>query len=279
MKCKTIFQTLTNPKMKKLIYFFLCFSSFFSCNQSAQNTENKNDSTTVTEQSYVPEIEKTSDKTMKSDFFIISTSATADIKEAVEQVKKLQADKHPAGYLWMPEYESLSDKELYSVFIGPFSAMDTCIKYLEVYKKTKPDAYAVKVQHKKERVAINNKFDIRVNDVRQFLILTYSTPKDEEQYAADGGEDWGWFTNDVYTYFNKNYPDKVIFSSIYNGWLSTTDIKALEKEMHPEGFGYVLIKGKEKIFLTHNLPDAIISGACEFFGLENVPNIQSEQGE
>ncbi len=265
--------------MKNLIYLLLGFISLFSCNSSNQSNENEKDSSVITEQSYVPDIEKTSDKTMKSDFFIISTSATADIKEAVEQVKKLQAEKHSAGYLWMPEYESLSNKELYSVFIGPFTGMDTCIKYLEVYKKTKPDSYAVKVQHNKERVVINNKFDIRINDVRQFLILTYSTPKDEEQYTADGGEDWGWFTNDVSTYFSKNYPDKVIFGSIYNGWLSPADIKALEKEMRPEGFGYVLIKGKEKSFLTHNLPDAIISGACEFFGLENVPNTGSEQGD
>jgi len=228
--------------MKNLIYLLLASVSLFSCNSSNQNNENEKDSTSITEQSYVPEIEKTSDKTMKSDFFIINTSATADIKEAVDQVKKLQAEKHPAGYLWMPEYESLSNKELYSVFIGPFTAMDTCIKYLEVYKKTKPDAYAVKVQHNKERVVINNKFDIRVNDVRQFLILTYSTPKDEEQYEADGGEDWAWFSNEVAVYFEKNYPDKVISGNIYNGWLSTSDIKALEKEMHPEGFGYVLIK-------------------------------------
>jgi len=265
--------------MKKLIYFLLCIIACFTCNQSAQNGENQKDSTVTNEQGYIPEIEKTSDKTMKSDFFIISTAGTADVKDAVAQVKTLQSQGHQAGYLWMPDYESLSNKELYSVFVGPFSAMDTCIKYLSFYQKTKADVYAVKVQHKKERVVINNKFDIRINDLRQFLILTYSTPEDEAQYAADGGEDWGWFTNDVATYFSNNYPDKVIFSGVFYGWLSSADIKQLEKELKPEGFGYVLIKGKDKKFLSHDLPDGIISEACEFFGLEHKSNPENEQGD
>ncbi len=265
--------------MKTAIYFLICFTCIFSCNQSSQTAVNEKDSVTTKEQVYVPEIVQTSDKTMKSDFFVISISSTTDIKEAVEQVKKLQAEKHQAGYLWMPDYESLSNKEMYSVFIGPFAAMDTCIKYLEVYKKTKADAYAVKVQHDKQRIVINNKFDIRVNDVRQFLILTYSTPEDEDQYAADGGEDWGWFVNDVQTYFAKNYPDKVIFNTVYYGWLNPIDIKQLKKELQPEGFGYVLVKGKEKLFLSHNLPDEIIQAACGYFGLEYKANTQNEAGD
>jgi hypothetical protein len=265
--------------MKKLTSLLLCLISLFSCNQSSQNKEDNKDSTTATEQAYVPEIEKTSDKTMKSDFFIISTAGAADVKDAVAQVKKLQSEGHPAGYLWMPDYESLNNKEMYSVFVGPFAEMDTCIRYLEIYKKTKAEAYAVKVQHKKERVVINNKFDIRINDVRQFLILTYSTTKDEEKYAADGGEDWGWFTNDVATYFNKNHADKVIFGSVYNGWLNPVDIKQIEKEMQLKGFGYVLIKGKEKTFLSHNLPDGIISETCTFFGLEYKVTPESDMGD
>jgi hypothetical protein len=212
------------------------------------------------------QIKKTTGYSNGSDFYIISINGTADVKEAAGQVKALKAKGHPAGYLWIPEYPSLSKKELYSVFIGPFSNIDTTILYLENYKKSNPKAYAVKVGKTNERVTIMGKYDIRKNDLRQFLILIYSTPEDEEAYT---GEDWGWFVNDVSTYFSTQYPDKVYIGSVYGSWFTKQDIKDMKQELDLEGFGYVLINGKKKLFLNHQPSSGVIAEACDFFGLEN----------
>lgn len=256
----------------KEIYLVISVFVFISCKQSqTESSDQKNaDSTSVTNQAYVPEIERTSDKNQNPDFFIISISGTDDTKEAVEQTKALRLKGHPSGYLWIPDYASLSGKEMFSVFIGPFPGMDTTIRYLEVYKKTDPGAYAIKVLHDDKRTTIFGKYDIRVNDKRQFLILTYSTPKDEEEYANNGGEDWGWFTNDVREYFIKHYPDKIVFSSVFYSWLSPSDIKALEMELSLQGFGYVLINGKNKTFIAHDMPHSVIQSACNFFNIEYI---------
>lgn len=264
---KTKFLLIKFSLISAILFFSL------SCNNQANEQEEKTDTIStglsISEQEYVPDIEKTSDLNQDPDFFVINVMGTPHIKEAVEQVKALRSKGHPSGYLWVPDYASLSGKEMYSVFIGPFNMMDTSIKYLEQYRKNDPNAYAVKVGHGIERTTIMGKYDIRINDKRQFLILTYATPEDEDEYYEGGGEDWGWFTADVHDYFMKHYPDKVLFSSVFNGWLSPSDIKSLQKELSLENFGYVLINGKNKSFTPHDLPNGVISQACEFFGIEH----------
>jgi hypothetical protein len=248
----------------------ISFCIIISCNQAGSDDSDSKarDSILAQEIENIPEIERISDKNHQPDFFIINISATEDNKEAVEQVKAFRAKGNPTGYLWIPDYASLSGKELFSVFIGPFVGIDTTIRYLEYYKKTDPNAYAVNAGHGFERTSIFGKYDIRINDKRQFIIFTYSSPKDEEEYAKNGGEDWGWFTNDVKEYFKKHYPDKVMFSGVFYGWLSPTDIKLLEKELSLKGFGYVLINGKNKTFIPHDMPHGVIQSACEFFNIE-----------
>jgi hypothetical protein len=262
--------------MKNLI-LFLCFSILFSCLYTGKdsNSNSVKDSKVVLDKTYIPEIEKTKLPEAGS-FYIISIAGTPDIKEAVKKVKELRAKGHPASYLWIPDFPSLSKKEMYSVFIGPFTQMDSTILYLEKYKKTDPNSYAVEASKSEKRTTIFGKFDIRINDLRQFLILTYAKPKDVEEYYNNGGEDWGWFVGDVGDYFRKYYPDKVMMESVYNGWLLPKDITALEKELSLSQFGYVLINGKNKTFLEHNMPSGIIQGACEFFGIKY---IEEEQGD
>jgi len=258
----------------KNILFLLGVAFIFSCNNAKNDEGNDktsgNDSSKSTnkETAYVPEIQKTTFNKSGADFYIISVGSTTDVDEAVRQVKDLRVKGHPAGYLWIPEFPSLSKKEIYSVFIGPFNSMDTTIKYLENYKKTDPNAYAVRVAKESKRTTILGKFDIRINDIRQYLILTYAKPKEVEEYFNEGGEDWGWFTGDVWEYFNKNYPEKVLMSSVYMGWLTPSDIKTLERELSLDGFGYIFINGKKKSFTVHDMPDGVISNACAFFGLE-----------
>ena len=187
--------------MKNLI-LFLFFMPLIAHSQAGNN------------KNYVPDIKKTNLEEYGS-FYIISVSGTADIKEAVEQVKGLKAKGHPAGYLWIPDFPSLSNKELYSVFIGPFERLDSTIEYLEKYKKTNANAYAVEASKSTTRTTVFGKFDIRKNNIKQFLILTYAKPKDVEEYYNNGGEDWGWFTGDVGEYFRKNYPDSQLSAHFF----------------------------------------------------------------
>jgi hypothetical protein len=206
-----------------------------------------------------------------SGFYLINISATAIENDAVEQVKELKSKGHPAGYLWIPDFQSLSRKELFSVFIGPFPNLDSAVLYLEDYKKYDPKAYLVKAENSNKRTTVLGNFDIRINDVRQFLIFTYARPEQEEAYYEEGGEDWGWFVGDVQEYFHKNFPGKVFLASTFNSWLTEKDIKALEKELRLEGFGYILINGKKKSFYPHEPSEGVIRNACEFFGLEYKP--------
>jgi len=257
----------------KYLPFLVVVICMISCNNGSRKAEDKNILGTDTNQAsamkkdYIPEIEKT---TLSEGwgFYIISISGTTDIKQAVEQVKGLRDKAFPAGYLWIPDFPSLSKKEMYSVFIGPFKEMDSTLYYLEKYQKIDPAVYAVEASKSEKRKTIFGKFDIRINDVRQFLILTYAKPKDVEDYYKNGGEDWGWFVGDVGDYFRKFYPEKVMMESVYDGWLSAKDIKALENELGLQNFGYVLINGKRKSFTPHDMPSGVIQDACQFFGLE-----------
>ncbi|MEN8119036.1 MAG: SPOR domain-containing protein [Bacteroidota bacterium] len=251
--------------MKNICLLVVCLFFIFSFNENIESQEKKE-----------PNITKVDDSKYPYGFYMINVSASASVNEAVQQVQELQKKGHPAGYLWLPDYKSLSDKELYAVFIGPFMGRDTCIKYLNYYQKEEPKAYAVKAEHSKRRVTIHNKFDIRVNGKKQFMILTYATPEDSKEYAKGGGEDWAWFVNDVATYFDKYHADNVFFGRVYYSWLNKKDIAKLVEELELEDFGYVLIKGKEKSFTPHDMPDGVISEACDFFGFEMNKNWQEE---
>lgn len=265
--------------MKSISFLIIALFFVLSCKENTKNKEqanSKTDSITIIPKKVEPAIVKVDDEKYPYGFYLINVSATANLDEATQQVQDLQAKGHPSGYVWLPDYESLSNKERYAVFIGPFRGIDTCIRYLESYQKEAPKAYTVKARHSKKRLTIHNKFDIRVNGKKQYMVLTYATPADSEEYAESGGEDWGWFVNEVAEYFDKYYPDDVYFASIYHSWFTEKDIAKLVEELDLEGFGYVLVKGKEKTFLPHDMSDGIISEACEFFGFEMNEHWQEE---
>ena len=243
----------------------MCLFFVFLCNENVESQEKKE-----------PTIAKVDDSKYPYGFYIINVSASANVNGAVSRVQELQKKGHPAGYLWLPDYESISDKELYAVFIGPFDGLDSCVKYLVEYQNEVPKAYAIKVNHEKKRFVIHNKFDFRINNKKQYMILTYATPEGQDEYAEGGGEDWGWFVNDVANYFDKYHAENVFFGSVYYSWFNKKDIAKLVDELELEGFGYVLIKGKEKSFTPHDMPDGVISSACEFFGFKMNENWQEE---
>ncbi|MEO8934040.1 MAG: SH3 domain-containing protein [Xanthomarina sp.] len=103
--------------------------------------------------------------------------------------------------------------------------------------------------------------DLQLNSKK---ILIYSTPQVENEYAEQGGDDWGYFTDKVLTYFIEKHPG-VELSEFYSNNLSSKEIEVFKKELNLEGFGYVLIDGDRSQFLVHNMYDEIIVDACAFF--------------
>lgn len=215
-------------------------------------------------------------KTESESFFIINVEGFENEADAQAKVRELRQVHEEANYLWLRDYQSLAQKDLFVVFLGPYYQIDHCIRKLETYRKTQPAAYAVEASQNTERVEIRGKYDIRFNGEKLYLIFIYSDPVDVEDYYASGGEDWGWFTGDVSQYFGVVYPNKVLVSSVYNGPFSESEIKLLEEEMQLENFGYILVKDGEKDFISHDLSGNVIEQACRFFGLPYSGNWRSE---
>lgn len=269
--------------MKNLIAILLLLFISACASNNSKVEENKGIKDSVKTETIVetiktasPEIEKISDSTTKAPFYAINITAYSNIDSAIIKVKELREKYKNINYLWMPDYKSISNKELYLVFMGPIKSLEKCIDSLKIYKKENPAAYAVVVNHIETRTVFHSPLDIRVNNKFQNQILIYSTPEDEQAYAESGGEDWGWFTNDVSEYFGKVYNGKVMVSSIGYSVLSESDIAKLKKELNLEGFGYILVKKGGRTFIPHSPPDEIISSACEFFGYEVPDDWRSE---
>lgn len=89
------------------------------------------------------------------DFYIINTRAVKTEKEARLETEKLKAKGYKAGYLWIPDYPSLSKNRLFTVYIGPFFSQFNCELAVENYRKDHPDAYGTLISETKKRVQIN----------------------------------------------------------------------------------------------------------------------------
>jgi hypothetical protein len=258
-------------KNKALYFFILLLSVSCSSFQSDNSTENSKDSL-ISKKTLLP---ITNDSTFKAPFWIIALNAFTSADSASAEVENLKKDGKDAGYLWIPDYSTLSGKKMYCVFLGPFYNEIDAGRTLIPYKKENPGAYAVKCDHNGSRYALYSSFDIRRDDKKMGMVIIYSTPSDEKAYAEEGGEDWGWFINDVGNYMSKEVPDVYYGVSLCGSWFSDEEIKSLEKELDMNGFGYIMIKGNEKSFTPHDTPNSVIYSICEFFGKEYNENWNS----
>jgi len=219
-----------------------------------------------------PEIEKIYKTGEYSGFFIVNVQAFQTSDSAIAKVKELRKTNKNVNYLWLPDYESLTNKQLFVVFLGPYQYQSDCTKALFEYKKIVPSAYAVYAQHSKTRIVVYSWSDIRIDGVKQFLILSYAKPEEENEYFQSGGEDWSWSQQDVDQHFDENYSNKVLTGNVYNGNLTDDEIKELEKKLDitpDSGFGFVLVKGKDFKFVNgYNPSSMVIDAAYEFFELD-----------
>jgi len=91
----------------------------------------------------------------EEDFYIINVSAIKDAVSARKKVKELRSMGYESDYLWIPDYNSLSGAEYYSVYIGPFFSQYECEEATEDYRQLHPEAYGLLVSQKNVRVRIN----------------------------------------------------------------------------------------------------------------------------
>jgi hypothetical protein len=87
--------------------------------------------------------------------------------EAEQMARGLNSEGKNAGYLWIPDFKSLSGAQMFSVFIGPYYSQYDCEVATESIKATKPSAYGLLVSQEDKRVQINGIGKVTVNGVKE----------------------------------------------------------------------------------------------------------------
>jgi translation initiation factor IF-1 len=94
-------------------------------------------------------------KAQNERFYILNIAAVSTSDEAELKAKELKKKGYNAGYLWIPDYASLSGAKFYSVYIGPFTTQYECEVATDKYKKLFPGSYGLLVSQDNKRVQIN----------------------------------------------------------------------------------------------------------------------------
>ena len=120
------------------------------------------------------------------EYYILSYAGVETEKEAISMVDSLKPNFKNAGYLWIPDFESLSGKEMFAVFLDQSPYKSSVMTSLQENKKDVPGIYMVRVNHSEDRWEAYSPIDIRINKERQKMIWTYATPEDQDEYAEEG---------------------------------------------------------------------------------------------
>lgn len=97
-------------------------------------------------------------------FYILNVAAYKTEEQAQKRVADLTQGGKSAGYLWIPDYPSLSGAQLYCVYIGPFETQNECEIATEEYRKKYPGAYGLLVSKEARRVQINGIGKVVIKD-------------------------------------------------------------------------------------------------------------------
>jgi hypothetical protein len=87
-------------------------------------------------------------------FYILNVAAIKDESLANIKAEELRKQGYSAGYLWIPDYASLSGAKFYSVYIGPYYSQSECEIATDEYRKMHPEAYGLLVSQEHKRVEI-----------------------------------------------------------------------------------------------------------------------------
>jgi len=230
--------------MNKESFFFAFFILIAtSCGNNEVKSSDNADSIDVAKINDI-EVKMTTQEDYKFGFYLINVSASADKNEAIEGVRKLNSEGYPSGYLWIKNFESLSGKELYSIFIGPFKDIDLCLYQLEKYKKIDPKAYAVKAEQSNNRIVIYGRSDFRVNNRAVGQIYAYLNDGYREEFY-NRIVDWGYIFNGMSEFYEID-KDKWVYIGRYFKFDDYTprELRRLGlDDLKSEKYGCILIKG------------------------------------
>jgi hypothetical protein len=99
-------------------------------------------------------------------YYVINIESVQSKKEAKQKVDELSSKGYRSGFLWIPDYRSLSGRESYSIYIGPYLKKSECEIATEKYRKIYPDAYGVLVSNENKRVEIRGVG--KINTIRDY---------------------------------------------------------------------------------------------------------------
>jgi SH3-like domain-containing protein len=108
-------------------------------------------------------------------FYIINISAVSSEEEASQAASNLRSQGKSAGYLWIPDFKSLSGAQMFSVFIGPYYSQNDCEVATESIKLEMPNAYGLLVSQEERRVQINGLGKVIINGIEQSQVQSYSS--------------------------------------------------------------------------------------------------------
>lgn len=166
-----IFNSCTNPSEKSILEKEVEFEKRRLEQQEKElDLKEKALSQQVSTQSST-EIMQTQEQGKNDEFYIINIAAVKTENDAKAKAKELEANGNKAGYLWIPDYASLSGAKFYSVYIGPYSTQHDCEVATEEYRKIHPEAYGLFVSQDNKRIQINGIGKVTVTDKSSSAII------------------------------------------------------------------------------------------------------------
>lgn len=120
---------------------------------SQQNDEQNNDHTNSHPINQEPSyIDGEGRFVYRSDCYIIVYGAASTIEGAKLQIEKAKSlGYHNSGYLWIPDYPSLSAKRNYAVIIGPYNSYEQCVEQLRTMPMGQKFWYGKKISMVKQQ--------------------------------------------------------------------------------------------------------------------------------
>ncbi|NME71744.1 hypothetical protein [Flammeovirga aprica] len=140
-------------------------------------------------------------------------------------------------------------------YMNPSDYIDKNSKGLLVYERFKPVYFVDSTEIMSKNSAITASGDK--------LLAIYTEQQILDDYYAEGGEDWGYFTSQVSDYFSGNGVTVTHADSV----LSITQKDSLKNEFSEMsgGMGYLFFSNGVWQYVDYDQPDGVISSGESFF--------------
>ncbi|MEM7512732.1 MAG: SPOR domain-containing protein [Bacteroidota bacterium] len=101
--------------------------------------------------------------------YVINLDAVNSEVQAKKAVKKLMDEGYRAGYLWPPKFGSISNNQIWVVFIGPYNSPRECGIAVDSYRESHSEkVYGVLVAHENRRVEIRGSKPSQVKVIENY---------------------------------------------------------------------------------------------------------------